>query len=420
MTSASAEYAVETVPLHRNRDYMILWSGQLVSAVGSGVSGLALTLVVLALTHSPARAGLVGFASTLPAFLLTLPAGVLVDRWDRKRIMLVTDALRAVVLGGVAVALALHALTYPEILLAAFLCGGAGMFFGLSQISALPAVVPTEQLHHAIAASTTLAFGAGVTSQPLAGFLYSLGRFVPFAVDAVSYVLSFASLLFVRPAFQEEREASVVSIRSDIGEGGRWFWRMRIWRITALLGFPLTCCFSGLGLVLVVRAQESGARPTQIGVMLALVTAGGLLGSLAAPWVTKAVRPLWIIVGAVWIEAGATLALFFVASPLLLGALAGLTVTVFPISNVVIVSRLIPLIPERLRGRTISFQALLSTFATSIGVLTIGFLAQEVGPRTTLLIIGAVFASVAIAMSLTPEIRHLARLEPRQADAQLT
>src|SRR5580765_4790879 len=415
MTSASFEYAVETVPLRRNRDYVILWSGQLVSAVGSGVSSLALLLVVLELTHSPAKAGIVGFASTVPAFFLTLPAGVLVDRWDRKRIMLATDALRAVVLGGVAVALALDALTYPEILLAAFLCGGAGIFFGLSQVSALPSVVPTEQLHQAIAASTALTFGAGVTSQPVAGLLYSLGRFVPFVVDAVSYVLSFTSLLFVRPAFQEAREASVVSIRSDIGEGARWFWHMRVWRITALLGFPLTLCYSGLGLALVVRAQQFGATPTQIGVMLALVTAGGLLGSLAAPWVTKAVRPLWIIVGAVWVEAAATLALFFVGSPLVLGALAGLAVTVFPMSNVVIVSRLIPLIPERLRGRAISLQALLTIVATSLRVLTIGFLAKAVGPRTTLLIIGAVFASVAIAISLTPEIRHLARLEPRQA-----
>ena len=80
-------------PLHRNRDFLLVWSGQVVSAVGSAVSSVAFPLLVLTLTDSPAKASLVGFAGTLPFLLFRLPAGGLVDRWDRKRTMIVSGAL---------------------------------------------------------------------------------------------------------------------------------------------------------------------------------------------------------------------------------------------------------------------------------------------------------------------------------------
>jgi MFS family permease len=88
-----------TRPLWRNRDFMLLWSGQVVSTVGMRVTTLAYPLLVLALTGSPFQAGLVGFAQTLPFLVLYLPAGALVDRWDRKRVMLAADGVRVVLLG---------------------------------------------------------------------------------------------------------------------------------------------------------------------------------------------------------------------------------------------------------------------------------------------------------------------------------
>jgi MFS family permease len=85
---------------------MVLWSGQVISTIGTRITSIAYPLLVLALTHSPVRAGLVGFAQTLPFLLFYLPAGALVDRWNRKRVMLVADAGRMLALGSVAIALA--------------------------------------------------------------------------------------------------------------------------------------------------------------------------------------------------------------------------------------------------------------------------------------------------------------------------
>ncbi len=78
-------FPADPKPLYRNRDYVLLWTGQAVSVLGSRISTMAFPLLVLAVTHSPAKAGVTGFLSTLPYLLFYLPAGGLMDRWNRKR-----------------------------------------------------------------------------------------------------------------------------------------------------------------------------------------------------------------------------------------------------------------------------------------------------------------------------------------------
>src|SRR5205823_14643807 len=142
---------VEHTPLRRNRDFILLWSGQVVSTVGTRVTAVAFPLLVLAQTHSPAKAGLVGFAQTLPYMLFYLPAGAFVDRWDRKRVMLAADACRALALGSLAVALAAGNATLAQIAAVAFVEGTGFVFFSLAESAALPQIVAKEQLSTAVA-----------------------------------------------------------------------------------------------------------------------------------------------------------------------------------------------------------------------------------------------------------------------------
>src|SRR4051812_14115944 len=93
-------------PLRRNREFVALWIGQTVSALGISISSFAYPLVVLGATGSPAQAGLVGSVLAATTFFLRLPAGALTDRWDRKRIMVACDAGRAVASASLALALA--------------------------------------------------------------------------------------------------------------------------------------------------------------------------------------------------------------------------------------------------------------------------------------------------------------------------
>ncbi len=99
--------------LWRNRDYLLLWSGQTVSAVGTEVSNLAFPLLFLALTGSPAQAGFAAALRSVPYLIFGLPAGALVDRWNRKRTMILCDLGRALAVGSIPIAYEFRHLALP-------------------------------------------------------------------------------------------------------------------------------------------------------------------------------------------------------------------------------------------------------------------------------------------------------------------
>lgn len=142
--------------LFRNRDYVVLVAGQVVSFVGSQVQDIALPLLVLAITGSPLQAGLVLGASAVAYLVASLVAGGLVDRWNRKRVMMVCDGARAVLTLSIAAALWAGHLTMPHLYLAVAVLGALGIFFSVANTAALPNVVREDQLTEAIGQVQTL------------------------------------------------------------------------------------------------------------------------------------------------------------------------------------------------------------------------------------------------------------------------
>ncbi len=277
-----------------------MWSGQVVSTIGTRVTSVAYPLLVLAETHSPAKAGVVGFAQTLPYMLFYLPAGALVDRWDRKRTMIVADAVRTLALASLAVALAFHDFTFAQVVVVAFIEGCMFVFFSLSESAALPQVVAKEQIAAAVAQNQARIQGADLVGQPLGGVLFGISRVLPFAADAISYAVSVVSLLFVRTAFQEERPRSVTKLRAEILEGVRWLWHQPFIRAGVLLVAGSNFAFSMMILALIVRAKSLGASSATVGVMLAFLGGGAIVGSVVAPWVQRRVHAKVIIIGSFW------------------------------------------------------------------------------------------------------------------------
>src|SRR5690349_17650033 len=136
--------------LRRNRDFVLLQAGQLLSSAGSQSTTIAYPLLVLALTSSPAQAGLVTFARLLPVGIFALPAGLAADRWSRRRLMVASDAVRAAAMAALGVAVAVGSVdggagAWP-VLAAAFVEGGGTTFFGAAQAGAMRGVVPVRQL----------------------------------------------------------------------------------------------------------------------------------------------------------------------------------------------------------------------------------------------------------------------------------
>ena len=188
----------DPAPLRRNRDFQLLWIGQAISALGSRASTVAYPLLVLSLTGSPAQAGIVGFAATIPYLLIQLPAGVLVDRIDRRRAMMACDAGRLVVLAGLAAAVAAGHAPLALIAAVALIEGCLTVVFNLAELSAVQLLVPSAQLEPALAQNEARVRGAGLLGQPLGGALFGLGRAVPFAADAASYAASLVTLAAIR------------------------------------------------------------------------------------------------------------------------------------------------------------------------------------------------------------------------------
>jgi len=217
--------------LWRNRDFLLLWSGQAVSSLGDQVSGLALPLLVLALTGSSAQAGLVLAASLLPYLALSLPAGVLVDRWDRKRVMIRCDVARVVALGSVPLAYHIGRLTTAQLYAVALVEGAAAVFFSLAETAALPRVVSRARLTEAAALNATADGAATVVGPGLAGLIIGLARgtvagaALAYLVDSLSFLVSAVSLGAIRVPFQKERASRTGrSLRAELAEGLRYLW----------------------------------------------------------------------------------------------------------------------------------------------------------------------------------------------------
>ena len=398
------------VPLWRNRDFSLLWSSQVISTVGTRVTSVAYPLLVLLLTGSPALAGVVGFAQTLPFLLLYLPGGAWVDRWDRRRTMVACEIGRTVALGSVAVTAVIggvHAVTIAQLAAVAFVEGSLFVLFDLSEGAALPRLVPSGQLPTAVAWNQARTQGADLVGQPLGGLLFAIAPALPFAVDSVSYLVSGGAVAAIRTRLQGERAATVDRLRSRIAEGVRFVRRSAFLRETVVIVGWINLVFNGSFLVVIVRAQRLGGSPGQIGLMLAAFGAGGILGALAAPAIQRRLSGRVVLVAIAWLWTGLGVVLAFAPS------LVWLAVLVFALNlfgapyNVVIAARMYQLVPEQIFGRVRSVGRIVAWGTIPIGTLLGGVLAERLGAAPALLVFGLAMIPVAIASTVSPGMRSI-------------
>ncbi|MFD5514841.1 MFS transporter [Streptomyces sp. NPDC127066] len=406
MTAPTAREAVERPSLWRNREFLALWSGQVVSTLGAQTSGTAMPLLVLATTGSPSDAGIVGAAGTLPYLVAHLPAGPLVDRWNRRRILLISEICGALALATVPVAIWLDGVTVAHLAVVAFVQGLCFVFFGLTERAALPRIVPAALLPTATAHNEARSRAASLAGPPLGGMLFGIGRAVPFLVDALSYAVACVGLLFIRSDLQNRSTAPSESLWRAAIAGLRWIWRHPLIRAAILLIACSNLVFQALVLILVVLARHHGATPGTIGTMLGIYSGGGLAGALAAGRLHRHFTPKTVILGVNWIWA-ALLPLFaFTSSPLLIGAIGAACAFVGPLWNVVIISYATLLVPDELLGRVNSAAMTLSWGVMPLASLGAGFLLTGLGPVGSLCVLAAFMLVTAVAATASPAVRH--------------
>jgi Transmembrane secretion effector len=406
----------EPVPLRRNRDFQLLWGGQAVSLLGSQTSKIAYPLLVLAMTGSPAKAGIAGFAAMLGYLLFPLPAGGLADRHDRKRIMICCDAIRLLAVGSIAVAGWAAHITYVQVLVAGFVEGSATVFFGLAQRAALPMLVHASQRSVAVGQNEARQNAAQLAGPALGGALFGLSWAAPFAADAFSYLASLATLPFIKAPMQAASAPrtspgprGAPGLRAELGEGLAWTWRQPFLRYSAFFAAFVNILLQVLALGLIVLARHDGASPAQIGVIVGCMGAGGLAGAFAAPWFQRRIPAGVTITGCMWAWAVLLALIVLVRAPLWLCPVVALIGFVGPSWNVSVQTYRMQITPNELLGRTSSVAVQIAWGVIPLGSLLAGFLLQALSPSAAMAVVDAGMAVTAVAATALAPVRGAGR-----------
>src|SRR6478672_10054303 len=405
----SAPAAIEEHPLRRNRDFNLLWVGQVGSDLGANISAIAFPLLVLATTGSPAMAGIVAAARSLPELLFAVPAGALVDRWDLKRVMIVVDCARAAALGSLALAVALDAVAVGHIVAVAAVEGVGTVFFEVAEGSALPQVVADRHLHAALARNSARAHTAALAGQPLGGALFALGRAVPFVFDAVSYLMSVVTVSLIRTSFRRDPLPERPRLRGEMREGLSAFWRQPFLRTTSLIAMTRSVTLNGLYLVVIVIARERGASAALIGALFAFVGVAGILGSLAAPWVARRASIRTIIIAMTVLGAVLVPLLSILPGKATPGIVFGAMWILNPVWSTVVGAHRLRIIPPELRARVLSVAFTVSGGPVPLASVAAGVLLEAAGTTPTvsvffaIMVVGATIAVTSRAVRDSPD-----------------
>lgn len=382
---------------------MLLWSGQALSSIGSAVTRVAYPLLVLAVTHSAAKAGIVGFAHDLPVALLALPAGVLADRMNRRHLLVGCDAVRALALAAIPIGLLAGHLPYGVIVAVAAIDGAGWVVSYVGERGVLPQLVAPEQLREAVARNESRIFGALMAGPPLGGLLFGIGRAVPFLADVASYVVSTITKLLIRTPFQESRtEASP----RDAREGLRWLWQRPFFRMSTLLFTLSNPVFGGLLLLGVLLAAKHGASSALVGVMLGVAAGGGLVGALLAPRLQHRLAARFALIAENVMLVATIPLLLVVHNALLIGLVLALAVLITPVTNSIVVGIRVALTPDRLQGRVQAGATLISFSAGWLGPLLVGLLVEDAGFTATILVLLAWSLLLTVVAAATGSFRH--------------
>ncbi|CAN5472097.1 MFS transporter [soil metagenome] len=265
-------------------NYWKLWSASAVSNLSDGIFFIALPLLALRLTDSPALIAGVAIAGRLPWLFFVLIAGALADRLDRRRTMINVDLLRVLVLGGLAIGVPLDLVTIPMLYVTAFVLGIGETFFDTAAQSVMPSIVSREQLSRANGRLYAVELSMNqFIGPPIGGLLAATGIALAFAGSAAGYLLAALSLFFMRGSFRPQRTGPPKRLHSDIVEGLRYLWGHRLLRTLAAMVGVMNLGFTAAFAVFVLYAVAPGPLGLSelgFGILSTMFAVGSVAGSI--------------------------------------------------------------------------------------------------------------------------------------------
>jgi MFS family permease len=369
------------LPRRLGRDFRFLWLASTSANLADGVLLAAGPLLVASITREPFAVAMAVFVQRLPWLLFGVLAGAVIDRVDRRVLMVTVDGIRAAVIGLLAVAIAFDAVNLPTIYVAMFLIGTAETVADNASSVLVAVTVPREGLGQA---NSRLHGMRMVTNQlagpPLGALLFGVGVAVPFAFNTVCLLLAavLISRMRLRPAQDEARAPG--RLRSEVAEGLRWLWSHAPVRTLAILITVFNITFGAAFSIWVLYAFERlGLSELGFGVLMSASAVGGLVGAAAFGWLEQRFSYAWLLRVGLVVETLTHFALALTTTAAVAGAvmaLFGVHAVVWGTTSTTVRQRAVP---DALLGRVTSVYMLGSLGALALGALLGGVLAQRWG-----------------------------------------
>ena len=395
----------------RHRNFQLFFSGQLISLIGTWMDNIAEAWLVYRLTGSSLLLGTVAFAGQIPVFLLAPIGGMVADRWNRRRVVIATQASSMVLAGILAVLTLTRRVTVWEVVVLAALMGAVNAFDIPARQAFLVDMVGREDLMNGIALNSSMFNGARVIGPSIAGILVaSIGEGWCFAANSISYIAVIIGLLLMH-VNRAPVETMRVSPFEHIVEGFRFVWNTGpIRALLLLLGLVSLVAMPYSVLMPIFAAKILHGNARTLGVLMGATGVGALGGALTLASRTG-VKGLGRWVAVACASFGTFLILFslsrwYLLSVALLVPVGFAMMVQMASSNTLIQA----MVPDRLRGRAMAVYSMMFMGMAPMGALLSGWSADHLGAQWTLAIggVGAIVGAALFARNL-PKIRVEAR-----------
>lgn len=400
--------------LWHNRDFQLLMSGRTLAVIGSAMSGLPFMLIAFDITKSPTAASLIAAMGLIGSLTMSLPAGAVVDRVDRKKLLVWSSLVVAAATATIPISLALGVLSLAQLAVVALISGIVDTFYGPAETASLKRVVDPAHLGTAMSVNQARGALGQVIGPLLGGALYGVNRIVPFVVDASASLLAGLLAGGVRADLRSRREERPEhrSVWGEIVDGLRYLGSRRV-----LVAIAVIACLANFGLNEVVGAailalQVDGVNAAVIGLLSTSLGIAALLGALLAAPILQRVRVGWLMVLVMAISAAVAGALTVVTLPWQIMAVLCAVTLVSPALNSGLMAYFVSQVHDHMQGRANSAIGMLAMGLMPVAQMLAGVLLEHVG-RATAMLPGVV--AMVLAFFLCVGVREVRAIE-RTAD----
>jgi len=372
--------------------YWRVWLATALSNLGDGITLVAMPLLAASFTRDPFTIAGIGVFTPLAKIVVSLGGGVLVDRSDRRRLMIGADLFRLAVMGGFVALVVADEVSFAAVYAVVFVLGIGEFLYDTSATAVIRDVVPAHRLTTANGWLYAAEDGAqDFAAPPLGAVLFTLVAWLPFVVDAASFAVSALLILSLRGTFRAERPEHPTSVRTELRDGFAFIRRRVFFRWGTVVWFTLGLALGmTLATLVLFVLQTLGGGSIGFAVVITAGAVGIVAGNLFAGRVERRLKPGGVLVGAVTLG-GAGLIATGAATTLVVAAAAQAVWGVgFALANTEMVSVRQRLVPDALYGRVTGVFGLASSVGMLIGALAGGLLTDLGTPRVPLLVAGVV------------------------------